>query len=240
MSKLITVNLSYYNQSKDILLKHIDYWKSYPKEVRDQFTFFIIDDCSKIHISDLLTKDILGDLDVVVYRVKKDLICNIAGIRNLGAKQCKTPWYVIIDMDTLIPIKMAKELIVLANENMDQKKTFKFNRKVINNPKHPKNNQPHPAVCLIKIQDYWAVGGNEEDLVGSYGKTDGSFYHRAKGVVKVIVKEDIYVDYFEEGESNINRNYKRNQRLVEQKIKNNSWSTDFVRFPWEIVTLNEC
>ena len=237
MSKLITVNLSYYNQSKEILLKHLDYWKSYPKEVIDQITFFIIDDSSKIHIKDLLSKNDIGELDVVIYRVKKDLVCNIAGIRNLGAKECKTPWYVIIDMDTLIPKKMARQLIQLAKENTDKRNTFKFNRKVINNPNHKKNNIPHPAVCLIRIQDYWDIGGNEEDLVGSYGKTDGSFYYRAKGKVKLIIKNDIYLDYFEEGESEINRDVSRNEKLIKEKIKNNSWSKDFVRFPWEKITL---
>ena len=50
MSKLITINLSYYNQSKEILLKHIEYWNSTPKEIRVQMTFFIIVDCSKVHI----------------------------------------------------------------------------------------------------------------------------------------------------------------------------------------------
>ena len=237
MTKLITVNLSYYNQSKEILLKHIEYWKSYPKEIRDQMTFFIIDDCSKVPISELIKKEDLEDLDVVIYHVKKDLVCNIAGIRNLGAKECKTPWYVIIDMDTLIPTKMAAQLIQLAKDNMDNNNTFKFNRKVISNPNHKKNNIPHPAVCLIRIKDYWNIGGNEEDLIGSYGKTDGSFYHRAKGKVNLFIKEDIYLDYFEEGESEINRDFSRNEKLIQEKIKNNSWSKDFVRFPWEIIKL---
>jgi len=237
MSKLITINLSYYNQTKEILLKHIEYWKSYPKEIRDQLTFFIIDDCSNVHISDILKKEDLGDLDVVIYRVKKDLVCNIAGIRNLGAKECKTPWYVIIDMDTVIPTKMAQELIQLAKENMDTNNTYKFNRRVVNNRAHIKNNVPHPAVCLIRIQDYWNIGGNEEDLIGSYGLTDGSFYHRANGKVNVIIKKDIFIDYFEEGESEINRDFSRNERLVAEKMRNNSWSTDFVRFPWEVVSL---
>ena len=132
--KLITINLSYYNQSKEIILKHLDYWHSYPQEVKDKLTFFIIDDCSKVPINEILTKDDIKELDVVIYRVKKDLYCNIAGIRNLGAKECKTPWYVIIDMDTLINPKMAKELIKLAKNNMNKNNTFKFNRKVINNP----------------------------------------------------------------------------------------------------------
>ena len=235
--KLITINLSYYNQSKEILQKHLKYWHSYPQEIKDKFTFFIIDDCSRVPINTLIKKDDIKGLDVIIYRVTKDLYCNIAGIRNLGAKQCKTPWYVIIDMDTLVNPKMAIELVKLAKNNMDKNNTFKFNRKVINDSHHPKNNVPHPAVCLIRIKDYWNIGGNEEDLVGSYGKTDGTFYYRAKGKVNIITKKDIYLDFFEEGEANINRDSSRNKKLFEKRKKDNKWSTNFVRFPWEIINL---
>ena len=132
---------------------------------------------------------------------------------------------------------MASQLIQLAKDNMEKNNTFKFNRKVINNINHKKNKVPHPAVCLIRIKDYWNIGGNEEDLVGSYGKTDGSFYYRANGKVNVITKEDIYLDYFEEGESDINRDFSRNEKLIQEKINKNSWSKNFVRFPWEIIKI---
>ena len=237
MQKLITVNLSYYNQPKDVIMKHLEYWHSYPEEIKDKITFFIIDDCSKIHISDLITNDDIKGLDVVVYRVCEDLKCNISGIRNLGAKECKTPWYMMIDMDTLITTSLADSLIKLAENNMEQNNVFKFNRKVINNPNHKKNNKIHPGVCFIRLVDYWNVGGNEEDLVGSYGCTDVSFYMKAKGKINVVNKSNMYLDYIEEGESEISRDTRRNTKIMHKKSSDNSWSTDYVRFSWEIVTL---
>ena len=235
MEKLITINLSYYNQSKNILSKHIEYWNSYPTKIKKLFTFFIIDDCSQIPAEELLKDMNLSSLDIHLYRVEKDLICNIAGVRNLGAKECKTPWYIILDMDTLISPTIAEQLTQLASDNMKNNKAFLFNRKVINDPKHIKNNVPHPAVCLIRIKDYWNVGGCEEDLVGSYGKTDGSFWYKASGKVEQVTKNDIYLEYYPEGESNIQRDVTRNQKIFSQKKKNNSWSTDYVRFPWKKV-----
>jgi len=236
-NKLITVNLSYYNQSKDILLKHIKYWNSYPKNILKKITFFIIDDCSKIHISKLITKKDIEDLDIVIYRVKKDLNCNIAGIRNLGANECKTPWYVIIDMDTLIPTLMIEQLVKLAEENMNNNITYRFCRKVVKNPNHKKHKKIHPAVCLIRIKDYWDIGGNEEDLVGNYGWTDMCFYEKAKKKVKLVLKEDIYLDYFEEGESPINRDNSINEKIYNERRVSKLWSTNYVRFPWEKVEL---
>lgn len=233
MNKLITFNLSYYNQSKDILMKHINYWKAFPDEIRNLFTFFIIDDGSKFPVYDSLKDEDLSGIDLHIYRVKEDLYCNIAGVRNLGAKECKTPWIVILDMDTCIESNMAKSLIELAKQNLDKNNVFKFNRMVPNNTRHIKHLKPHPAVCLIRNKDYWNIGGCEEDLVGHYGQTDPSFWHRANGKVNVIYMNNIYLLYYPDGESDINRDTQYNSRLFEYKKKTNSWSNTYIRFTWE-------
>ena len=51
--KSITINLSYYNQV-DVLRRHILGWKQWPKKLLDEFSFCIIDDCSKIHASEIV------------------------------------------------------------------------------------------------------------------------------------------------------------------------------------------
>ena len=233
MSKLITINLSYYNQNKNILMKHIQYWHSFPQDVKDLMTFFIIDDGSKINISDLITNDDIAGLDVRIFRVKVDLLCNIGGVRNLGATECKTPWYMIIDMDTLINTKMATELIKIAQESTGKNHTFKFNRIVVDNPSHVKHMQPHPAVCLIRLHDYWVIGGCDEDFVGNYGYTDPHFWHRSAGKIKLMTKMDVFLEYDDEGESPINRDTRVNAELFESKKQKQNWSTNFLRFPYE-------
>ena len=95
--KKITINLSYYNQV-DVLRRHILGWKQWPKKLLDEFSFCIIDDCSKIHASEIVRGIGYDDIDLSVYRVEKDLYCNIAGVRNLSAQECKTPWMMILDI----------------------------------------------------------------------------------------------------------------------------------------------
>jgi hypothetical protein len=109
---------------------------------------------------------------------------------------------------------------------------FKFNRRVAD-PRHPKNGQPHPAVCLLRVEDYWNVGGCEEDLVGHYGWTDPSFWFRSVGKLHVITYTDLYLDYYPEGEADIDRDNSHNYSLHEEKKRTGDWSTDFVRFDWE-------
>ena len=99
--KKITINLSFYNQDK-ILMKHVSRWNSWPQDILQIFSFCIIDDCSKNNAYEVLKGIDLSNIDLSIYRVKEDLICNIAGVRNLSAKLCKTDWMLNLDMDTLI------------------------------------------------------------------------------------------------------------------------------------------
>ena len=88
-------------------------------------------------------------------------------------------------------------------------------------------------MCLLRLEDYWNVGGCEEDLVGHYGQTDPIFWYRAQGKLNVNVRMDMFLDYIPEGEANINRDTRHNHKLFEYKKNTNRWSTDFVRFDWE-------
>ena len=229
---MITINLSFYNQN-DVLREHILGWKSWSDDLKEKFSFCIIDDCSEDKATDVLSDIDLSDLNISIYRVKKDLVCNIAGVRNLSAKECKTEWMVILDMDTIISEELASNMLRLSSSRKAE--AFKFNRRVPGYPGHPKNGQPHPAVCLLRVEDYWNVGGCEEDLVGHYGWTDPSFWFRSIGKLHVITYSDLYLDYCPEGEADINRDNSHNQRLFEEKKRTGNWSTDFVRFDWEKV-----
>ena len=121
----------------------------------------------------------------------------------------------------------------LAEDNINKNNAFKFNRIVPNNPKHIKHHQMHPAVCLIRKEDYWNIGGCEEDLVGHYGHTDPIFWYRANGKIKVKQCTKEFLLYEPEGESDINRSTGHNANLFREKQKTGKWSTDFIRFKWE-------
>tara|TARA_R110002051_G_C8626931_1_gene484191 strand:- start:165 stop:920 length:756 start_codon:yes stop_codon:yes gene_type:complete len=226
----ITINLSFYNQN-EVLKRHALLWKSYSQEVKNGISFCIVDDCSKIPANEVLSDIDLSDLDIHIYRVTEDLYCNIAGVRNLAATVCQTDWMVILDMDTMISEELAKEMLELINTTSGH--CFKFNRRVVDNPKHSKHGKIHPAVCLLRKEDYWNVGGCDEDLVGHYGQTDPIFWHRARGKLKIHIQNDLYVDYIPEGEADIERDISHNLSLFNHKKATNTWSKDFIRFNWK-------
>ena len=226
----ITINLSFYNQ-EDVLRKHVNGWKSWSEEVLKYYSFCIVDDCS-IKLATKVLEDIdFSEIDLSIYRVKNDLFCNIAGVRNLSAQVCQTDWMVILDMDTLISEKLAKSMIPLTAHPVGS--CFKFNRKVPNNPFHSKNGKEHPAVCLLRKEDFWSVGGCEEDLVGHYGQTDPIFWFRAQKKLRINYQKNLYLIYEPRGEAKIERDIKYNSELFEKKKLTNEWSTNFIRFNWE-------
>ena len=231
MNKLITINLSYYNENKEDVLRHINFWKSFPPEILKLFTFFIVDDCSKVPINELLIEEDLNGLDIDFYRVMEDLYFNIAGVRNLGAKQCKTPYFIILDMDTIINKLMATNLVKLALKYIKEPIAFKFNRKVIGDNKL-KDNKIHPAVCLVRTEDYWNIGGCEEDLVGHYGHTDPCFWERSKGKIKVVILKNCYLLYYPDAEIEDPRDSSWNYNIFMEKCLKKNWSNKYLRFKW--------
>ena len=223
----ITINLSFYNQEE--VLKNILGW-NFVKGITRKFFFCIVDDCS-INLPQSFKNIDKSNIDLNILRVKEDLYCNIAGVRNLSAQECKTDWMVILDMDTLITEKLANSMLNLID--IEPGNCFKFNRKVSNNIFHKKNGQIHPAVCLLRKEDYWAVGGCEEDLVGHYGQTDPIFWYRAKNKLKVHPQMRMFLEYDPKGEANIKRDSTYNSKLFNQKKSNNEWSIKYIRFDWE-------
>ena len=238
--KLVGIILGYYNQGFDVLSKHLDLWLSYDKEILDSFRFIIIDDCSRDD-KKLLGKDFsdyVGKLDIQLYKVLDDLYCNISGGRNLGAMVCNCEWMLILDMDCLVGLDMVRAIynICLGNEGVGIEDIsglcYKFNRRT-KDIKHIKNGKIHPAVCLLKVFDYFKVGGCEEDLVGSYGYTDPCFWFRARGILQITELKDVYIDYIDEGEADINRNNSRNRVIYNSIVLGKrGWSNKYIRFKW--------
>lgn len=230
MTTNITVNLSYFNQ-ESVLIDHINLWKDYSKRTKKEISFCIVDDCSKFPADKVLSHINLSDLDIHIYRVTDDLYCNIAGVRNLAATVCNTEWMLMLDMDTMVSEKTLRAMLLYASTSSFGC-CLKFNRRVPSDKKHVKNNQIHPAVCLLRKDDYWDVGGCEEDLVGYYGYTDPSFWYRAKEKLSIEERYDLYLDYIPNGEANIIRNTSRNSSIFKYKKKTDTWSNDYLRFNW--------
>ena len=68
----------------------------------------------------------------------------------------------------------------------------------------------------------------------------GDVHDIGKNIVSVVMQcNNIYLNYLVEGEADINRDTRYNIKLVQEKMKTNSWSKDYVRFRWDRIMLNK-
>jgi predicted glycosyltransferase involved in capsule biosynthesis len=148
----------------------------------------------------------------------------MAGVKNLGAQKCTTPYILFTDMDTLVSETLIKQILNLSLEN-EAKVLYKFNRTILN--------RTHPGVILIKTSDFWSIGGFDEDFSGNYGFDDILFLEHAKRQKYQIKKmKDFFLDHITEGGSNISRDIAHNRNLYRKKNKSCIKPENHIRFEY--------
>ena len=224
----ISIIYTYFNQY-DMLKKLINIWSSYPKELLDEFKFIIIDDCSKNKAKDYIPNNLPFVLEL--YEIETDIYCNIPGAMNLGSHVSDSEWLLHMDMDHYFEEKHLKNVLNLSKTGVNNK-IYKFNRVY---DKKTGKLKPHPKLSLMKRSTYWEIGGFDEDFCGSYGRTDTAFHTRAKlnSIATEEIQYNIFLEFDKQGEViDLNRDLKRNTELLNNKIKNNTWSNKTLRFKW--------
>jgi hypothetical protein len=223
----LTFIVTYYNQGA-MLSRLIEGWEAWPDEVKAKVKFLIVDDGSKVAAIDHAQPK---TIDLAIYRVMEDKYCNIGGARNLGTKMAETEWILHTDMDHVTPPKAAAAMLELVE--LDQRRIYKF----IRSDRRTGKTKIHPGTMLLTRSMYWKVGGCDEDFVGNYGQTDIHFFYRADQIVETEFREDIMLEFEEEGEAPVidRSKLEPNALLLEEKKAKASWSDDFLRFEWEKV-----
>lgn len=188
--KKLTFFFIYFNDHHH-LAHQLKSWISYGKAVLDQIQFVIVDDCSASgHTAaeflqannnqdgGILAKKTTFELDIVIYKIDQNLMWNIGGARNLGFWMANTPWIFMSDTDTQVPPETMHFILQKITDNSSRTTAppvYTFFQRI-----RESGFKPHPAVMLIRKQDYWKVGGCDEDFVGSYGWTDPHFRYKVQ------------------------------------------------------------
>lgn len=220
MNKKITLSLSYFNDI-NYLHKHLNEWVKY----KDLINFQIIDDCSEIPLVNLIDKNTLTALDIKIFRILDDLKWNIPGVRNLGSAVCDTEWILICDMDQYFfrdDIEIMYKFINKENNNY----FYSFAR----------NGKTQTAgTMLISLENYWKVGGYEEDFTGNYGWNDPFFRFKLNSfnIPEKIISEIICKEQFADCTLDRSGN-KKNKKKYDKKVSNKLLNTtNILRFNWK-------
>ena len=173
---------AYYNNPQ-MLRRQLHEWIKYDPALLDRTDFIVVDDGSmEAPALDVLAAERhrIGALDLQVFRVMVDRPWGQDAARNVGMRNAATQWVLMSDMDHLLHFKQHPNMMefvsrkaVRGNYYMPMRRKVVANRDVI--PYHP-----HPNTFLFHREDFWNMGGYDEDFVGYYG-SDGNFRKCAKG-----------------------------------------------------------
>jgi len=155
--KRFTLVYTYYNEPHH-LQRQMRQWEKHYKTPIDIFLF---DDGSQIHPARDVIKDIKlpENIKLSFYEVTKDLGFNGHGCRNLAAQECKTPWLIYLDIDTVL---REQDLEKLQDYDLDPKTRYDFFGKL----RGSKNRSWQLNKFVISKDMYLESGGYDERTTG--------------------------------------------------------------------------
>ncbi len=145
-------------------------WAQYPPAIQ----IIVVDDGSPEPAIDVLP----ADCRAAVYRITIDIPWNRNGARNLGAHVATTEWILHIDIDHVLPVQSAFDLLSL---DISPPAWFRFARFRVGRADATRKKdeiatdvefgpiKPHIDSYLCARELYWRVGGYDEDYSGSLG-----------------------------------------------------------------------
>ena len=171
-----TLVMAYYDNPM-MLEVHLREWLRYRPETKISLRVIIVDDASPNHPAvNVLNSFGYTGLNIQCWRVTVDRPWGQDGARNIGMHHAEEGWCLMTDMDHLLRRREAEDMLsFISNLATEGQYYMPLRRRLNNLPLHS-----HPNTFLMYRQDFWKMGGYDEDFVGYYG-SDGNFRKCAKG-----------------------------------------------------------
>lgn len=179
--QIVSLVMPYYENPKMLDTQVLE-WLSYPSFVCTRLRVVVVDDGSRdapaleVLRQHRMSFDSRG-LDVQLYRVMKDIPWNQDGARNLGMRACNTTFALMTDMDHVLRARDALDMVEFCLQGIPRGQYFMPRQFVKNTMQEIPR---HPNTFLFRVEDFWAMGGYDEDFAGFYG-SDGNFRKCARG-----------------------------------------------------------
>jgi hypothetical protein len=148
----------------------------------------------------------------------------------LKAAMADTPWILHHDLDHRADAELLRSVLALAiPDNRNRMFLFRLKRE--------RETIDHPSSHLLTLDWFWRIGGSDEDFSGEYGYDDVYFIHKARQAIGLdVIQSQLAFSADRRGESAINRDSQRNERLLRHKLAAPpARGVNVLRFPWEQV-----
>jgi len=217
----------------------------YSQEVRDQLKVIVVDDCGDPPVT---PGSVAGfSFDLSVYRITENKPWNQPMARNLGMHHAAPSWCLMIDPDMVFRPEMMQKVIGLIPK-LARRSVLRYGLKHVSDPGRSVD-LTSPNTYIIHREDFFAVGGYDEDFSGHKGWSDVQLLDVLRSTFKVSQRKDIYADFYstknipDAAVHTLDRSTSHNKKLrlkkVDQSRKAGSWARwakhkkgSILRLPW--------
>ena len=166
----VAIVMAYYENPKMLRL-HLHEWQRYRETDKMALSAIIVDDGSPRHPAEPVIREHGADIGfpIQLFRIHENKPWNQDGARNLGMKHCNS-WALMTDMDHLLARAQVSGLRHIVSHEVKPGSYYMPQRQNFDNsPLHR-----HPNSYVMLAEDFWRMGGYDEDFAGVYG-SDGNF-----------------------------------------------------------------
>ncbi|GBE23831.1 hypothetical protein BMS3Bbin02_00096 [bacterium BMS3Bbin02] len=200
----LTIVAAYFNQPEIFE----EWWRvllSYPDELVAKIKLRLVDDHSE-RAPLGIPATILKRFDVQAFVVEDDIVCGQTGARNLAMKHAEG-WCFVTDPDYILYPDAAQKL--LGKMSLASGRDRWMGELERRNYYHPRSKlygtgkEQHRAenMAVVHADDFWSVGGYNEDFAGGYGYGDGLLFRAMKeyGKMRDVFIQDVWMTHYQKG-----------------------------------------
>lgn len=185
---MLTFVMATYGQPK--MLAH--WWetlRAYPDDVASRINLIVVDDCGDPVA--IIPDDVRGVFRAHLFQVKDNIAWNQMGARNLGMHHAKG-WCVMLDPDMVIDPMMARKFLEV---DVQRREFIRFGLCHVNGSQKGID-MSSPNTYFIHRDDFFDVGGYDEDYAGHKGWSDVQMLQVLAEHYKVRLRKDLWVQFY--------------------------------------------
>ncbi len=230
----ITLLMPYYRAPK-MLERHYEEWNNYSPGTKAKLRIILVDDGSP---EPMKIEDV--GIDMLAYRVLKDIRWNKDGARNLAMLQTPDEWALMTDMDHLLTAENAKKMV----EHVWEAGAFYQPYRIW--PWGEPTEGRHQNSFILRREDFWKIGGYDEDWTGWYG-SDTTFRKNLRAVAKMKPTDVFSLIHYEGtivdastsdfGRKGSEHYFRQNKKLCKKRKSRAYKAKNPIRFEWEQIKL---
>lgn len=168
-----TIVMPYYRNTKMLRLQMHE-WSHYSPSEKTALSAIIVDDGSPQeeaaeHVFRRYAHEV-GFRSLRLFKVVPNIPWNQDGARNLGMKHVDTEWTLLTDMDHMLKREQVARFLNFTSHKAKPGEYYMPDREEFDGIAV----HPHANSYVMRKDDFWSMGGYDEDFAGVYG-SDGNF-----------------------------------------------------------------